>query len=920
MTSIKAKFTELNKMHSRLFAAQYKKDNTLFDTLICPTKITSQSKIIGLNESRKDLAVPKSVDGWIKKINNNLNYRNATPKNKKWYDEHYVFPDSHPETFSEWSKKQGCFNSDYIDENENCIKCVRGYDDDMVYYPNCSKKCLDIFLDNIKNAAVDATQNKRIEESRYLLTGKAGEGKTAFLNYIFSSYQDYFWENKIINIKVSLTRTDILDSYIPHISSHQDERKKIINNWVYLKVIRMLKKWYFSSVTSINIFNKSDFDNLLKIVPPDFKNTLICKERLCKQSRSYFLEYHSGKMDNATTSRLIAAHPDNQLWAEYIHKLSKKSQATLCKKEVNRIMTRLKDSFGVDSFNDERFWLLRGELDKDVTTKVDEDIVLNVVKQMNDLGYYFWIVIDGADPHQRNNKNEIVIRRLCYDIMNILFMSNIPRVPGAYLVAMREETVERQIVSFDFHGSQWGRFKKFQIAPVRFCEILSPRLSNASETVYQQTLAHNFINFSSKLFYAALTGSILVDNQHFDEVDRKGFPLMTILFKRNRRKMLNFFKLFIQEVFTGVRKIGVDIEKLERQEEKSRDTAIDNAIIYFSRIKSHYYFWNPIIYRSHVLYIPLYTTELIDIPRRADITDDNGVLEQADTIDEDIASEHEEIIDENNESLERILIGEDTDYLTVPNIFNRIIPASLNNNINLLMLKFVLLRILERGTCRYDNLVTGMSEYYRVHESHIKHEIDELIFTGFISTKDFISTLNLKENPELRTTIFWDHYKKWFFSIEVFSGICADIVVENRFPFTYSQYCTFVSRNSELLKHRKDRTDWFSRTRDAHASTFIVGSLMISFLKLMNIIERGRYNNNKQILQTYIPNIEHLSYGSITMREMLKKLELEFHERADAIIKTKDIKSINEILESQITDINQWLNKDTEQNTAVTTH
>ena len=72
----------------------------------------------------------------------------------------------------------------------------------------------------------------------------------------------------------------------------------------------------------------------------------------------------------------------------------------ISKEEVESIIEYAKNSISVSTLRSKRLWFLKEEISKNSTAEVDETVVLEIVKQMNKLGYYFWVILDGADPHR----------------------------------------------------------------------------------------------------------------------------------------------------------------------------------------------------------------------------------------------------------------------------------------------------------------------------------------------------------------------------------------------------------------------------------------------------------------------------------------------------------------------------------------
>jgi len=209
----------LNKMQKRIMLSMVAEVNTngggYFKEYGKHIAFNLISEIQDYNiHATRDLDVHPVIGGWIKDLNNQLSFKTATPKNYSWYKKCYVVPwDSDKSLlYHESIYNDGCWRARF-EKKGYCSLCENGYQFEKIYLPNGSHNCIDYFISNIYEKSNSAWLSKTILHSRYLMSGKVGEGKSAFINFMLSTYQEKMWLKRFIPIRLAMSRADFWDPY-----------------------------------------------------------------------------------------------------------------------------------------------------------------------------------------------------------------------------------------------------------------------------------------------------------------------------------------------------------------------------------------------------------------------------------------------------------------------------------------------------------------------------------------------------------------------------------------------------------------------------------------------------------------------------------------------------------------------------------
>ncbi|MBF0163629.1 MAG: hypothetical protein HQM01_03815 [Magnetococcales bacterium] len=386
--------------------------------------------------------VPMAVLPWIKRIRDSMKFRTATPKNCKWFQNTYRFPN---EKFSD-----ACYLPEFASADK-CSKCSHGIFSPVIY-PNLSAGCIDKLIQDVTNKARNEI-NVTNSASRYLLTGRAGEGKTSFINYLFSTKQELFWKNKLIYAKINLSSPLLLSEYQAYLNMDNNVgnilRLQSLEGWINFKVYQMIKKWYLSGYTSI-VVNRDCYSFLSN------EKDVYCATRYSTEGeRTCFLIYKNysmttqrlNELKDIANSQIGLSNIDLTKIISEFEKLYTQSQSTLPQHKINEInnaiLSCIKSS--KNSNKDELInILLSTEVKKEYLLSIPGSIMKAIVDILKNENFSFFIVLDGLDPTQKNDISETVTLQLYKDILSLYYLSSVRlKVPGSYLLAIRQETYER---------------------------------------------------------------------------------------------------------------------------------------------------------------------------------------------------------------------------------------------------------------------------------------------------------------------------------------------------------------------------------------------------------------------------------------------------------------------------------------------
>lgn len=811
------------------------------------TVISDEKKIL---QGKRDLRAHKIVAGWLKNINDQLTYKRATPKNYTWFDDCYVLPleSDNSEKYRKILSEEGCWST--YDSNEFCSYCENGYDRQMIVKPNSCDRCIDYMINNIYNSSDIAWRVNDIRNSRYALLGKAGEGKSAFINYILSCKQDEMWKKRLITIRIVLSRPDFIGPYQELVNDGKPkyDRYMLIKNTILKKMVRILSAHYFNKRTNTPVDESRN-----ECIAQELKDLIEYRWITSRDMvRTCFLEYKGARpSDNEIIDVInVVSQSEDERFKTDVNKLLCKVIHSLSEDEQDAIIDKVQKELNIESIEDIRLQYFIRQLDREKASKIPDDLIIETIKAMGSLDYpyRFFVILDGLDPHHQNETIERVIPELISDLGDILFLDVVSMINGAYMLVMREETVERHLYNARFQGALWGNFIKLGVSPVMPCEIFGKRLQHVSKNAYQIKMSSCFISFCSKFFAATLDERNVGKIERLDKKCDEGFPLFSLLFRGNRRTMLKFMNTFMRDVYITLEKKGIPLDHLEKNiTKKSANDAHINAVTYFSEITESHTFWDSVLYRDQKYYF------------------------------NPLGYSYSEFVlnDKKRKILERKLIGIEYEYEVFPNIFNPIPIKDTLQDDNLTFLKMFIMKIIENAkNIRKSVLMQIVTTVFdRCDTNQIDFEIDELIVNRFV----YVTPIEpeLWEDPFLSVTIYWVHFDRWFWFIDVFIALASDISYPDNNVFRYEHYASYVSRNNEWLRHRETRYTWNEMTKKAFASKIISLSIAVSYLGALDWYYRRKYDGLHKELINVSDIMKRISYNHISMEKGLKKVFLK---------------------------------------------
>lgn len=896
----------LNKMQKRIMLSMVAEVNTngggYFKEYGKHIAFNLISEIQDYNiHATRDLDVHPVIGGWIKDLNNQLSFKTATPKNYSWYKKCYVVPwDSDKSLlYHESIYNDGCWRARF-EKKGYCSLCENGYQFEKIYLPNGSHNCIDYFISNIYEKSNSAWLSKTILHSRYLMSGKVGEGKSAFINFMLSTYQEKMWLKRFIPIRLAMSRADFWDPYQKILENKSGDQAKAdyIKNTIYRKIVRILSTKYFCANISVPVDN--DYSLL---IPEEFKDLIGFQYMVSRDLVSTcFLEFKDVYPEQEKINKLrgYKFKDIGQIeLANDVGRLLKKYDFSLSKSEKDSVLNFVSKKVEIDKSNNV-FSFFDTPIEKSDSQEISNDIIIETINALGSLSrpYRYFIILDGLDPHNQNKTIESAISELINDLIKMLFFSSTNIVQGSYMLVMREETINRNLLSARFPGSLWGDIVRMKVAPVAPCDIFGKRLFYMSDGAYQKAISVCFVNFCSHYFNYVLSGSPVKEKYDLDRRDDGGFKLLSMLFRGNRRTMLKFMNIFIRDIHNTIQKKGIDFDLIEKRiERKTESDAKYNAYEYYNKIIEPYTFWDSVLYKKNIVYYnPIHYSI-------SESSTSSGVMKR----------------------LERTFRGVDNEYEVFPNIFNCVPIKESMENKGLSYIKILIMNILAAAKyMEINDLIAVVNELYGFSDlSQIRFEIDELMVHRFIDTDIHEKT----ENPALKVSIYWKEYEKLVFQHEVFAALSSDVMLPDKNVFRFYGYCSYVSRKYEWLSHRESSGEWRDVTKKSFASKIITMSIVLSYLAVMDWFMRQRYAEKRASMIEIADVMGRVEYDNISISNGLKKVAKElnmmvknsnriyvehFEEIADEYMKQAGLSDskigigVEDIL---FNDENEWWNK-----------
>lgn len=432
---------------------------------------------------------------WIKNFANVLtNLIQATPNHKKWFEECYSYA-SLP--------TQSLYNNYCCDQYgalltdiNNCDKCLNSEFGDVLtvnYSPKCLDKLIDLFW-NCSNALVSRALSES-RGSRFILSGYAGEGKSAWLNNFFSTKQDEMWAKKLFNVKIAVTDTVLKDKFEEEYRKQTPTLPLFFERVVGTKIVRLFQKHY-KKKTSIIVYNDyrglCNNQELILCETPRYlrnsyeidyeelyKDNIECDDKyISLMEGSYVLSYNKiGPISLDEKKIILDISPKNIDWVSDVERLYKKSQTSLTYDQIEIIDKKIKDlsEKGIITQDQyENIWnkpltrLHRDECPCELSSLLTKILI--------GYGYRFLIVFDGVDAHNNRPSSESINERFLDALLSSIFTPQSNPWMASLLIVVREETINKKIAKLVFQGATWGSIRRLRLAPTDLKDILKRRM------------------------------------------------------------------------------------------------------------------------------------------------------------------------------------------------------------------------------------------------------------------------------------------------------------------------------------------------------------------------------------------------------------------------------------------------------------
>ncbi len=788
--------------------------------------------------------LPHSPGEFASAIFDSLTLRRATPKNLFWYKRNYAFAgyESADGNLCDCASKTDIVGKLTSFEGKNttvkysskeyekfCMNCVNGQIPPLIL-PNSNDQCVNNLIDLFLQQSNQAFDSQDMENSRFILYGNAGEGKTAFINYLLSVKQDLMWEKKLFTVKVNITDDDIKDRF-SKLKNQETKELDFIQKAVELKLVRLFVRFYKTAETSVCV--ESD---LGPFIPQEMKTSLRCQLAVRREDLTnmttgrhditrlqdgrseyvYYLTYSDGKMSDAFRDRLLAASEDH-VWSDAVGKLYNKSQSTLSRNEVDAIVSEITSTIERNYGPVQASKILKRDLvpfgrERLLDEPVDPLVASTIRNELWKRGFRFLVIFEGFDPHHNLGKDEGTITQLLVAAKRFVMRPNANNFYASYLLIIRAETIRRIMLRETAAGIPWGGVHYIKLAPVSFEHILYKRLQSMMERSpnmpYYKTFFPYFIQLTSAHVKKCLTGKeIALDSRCLFEDLQK-------LYRNNNRKLLLFYYLYVKEIFHTLNKKD-SIRSLAGP--PSEKECLDIATSYWETLKNiSYPFWNAVLYRDKVMYEDFITAI--------------GLCANDKTI---VEWEHSQASNKAS-------------YGTIPNLFCFIkldLRREENSGQKFLvrnksLLKIRMLQYLHcKRVAEYRHLLHMFAEIYDLSPNEVHWEIDSLLMMGFIKydIRDSIANSRVGEriNPKIQVTDFWSIYFNNMFKKDPFVGLMSAMDIPNESPLTIlHDFVPFTVINSNLIKGELE-----NRWANAFASEIVVITLMSHYIRFLERLE-----------------------------------------------------------------------------------
>lgn len=283
----------------------------------------------------------------------------ANKKNKAVYDTIYTFPSS-------LSNKNEYKDIDFLSSNKDMIPI------------NISKDVARKFISSICNKAIQLNKDQSLDSvsnSKFFITGEIGVGKTAFINYLFSTYHNLLKEKNVIWIRVDLTK---------HYHGNTSLEESL-----EFQIARIYRQHYMKNIISITNFNRK-FEDFIKQYfqhgPDPSSNIVEYNDAI----QDYYLPFNEERTQpfNKKLQKAVKAYIEKNHGVIYIYDGLDKVRTT---NDFDEKLEEVKNIINSEKFKSVYIFVMRYESQQQLLFKVFKYSELNQLSQLRGYGMSFKI-------------------------------------------------------------------------------------------------------------------------------------------------------------------------------------------------------------------------------------------------------------------------------------------------------------------------------------------------------------------------------------------------------------------------------------------------------------------------------------------------------------------------------------------------
>lgn len=756
-----------------------------------------------------NIADPIDTGHLIEDVIEQLEFMPASPKARFWFEKCFVFPDetpSSPKTLNNcWLEKEK--------EPDKCVGCGHKSNNPDSHFPNYSKKCTDNFLECVL-AGADPKKAKEKEldkKSRFIMQGVAGEGKSNYINYLLSTKQDWFWEKKLISARISLVNKSFhsvfceVDGELP---GYSEKKRDIFSSWVKFKLWRIIRRYYMTGATMIVTDQDIDLDYITKKKLENILGREIQVDKSSNHDGVNILRVEGGPIyandkDKNDKLRKLKELPDEL--RKLISELVEKSGKTLKMEAIEDLKNQIKISLSGEG----KGQAIISSLDSDKSGLDSTDYIIwqnnwkdynlsfieEVINKLQDYGFRFFIIYDGADAHHLQENSERLLREIYKELHEVLQPSPF-KVSGTHMIVTRTISLEgMRIYETNFNRLIAGH-TMLKMYPVGISSILKKRIdyiAGKNTNLYRGLLFPKLYQEIISLISSQLKGG-------------DGFEDLLNFYMGNRRKALVSIKLIMGKLYTRISRTTKRVfSPFVSEDKKLLEDAVDKDLQFFmgGLGETGRTLTSLLVCRNKVIYFSFYKTDI------GDCVSSNGIVKKMllRTISDEITNR-----------------GKDK-YGAPPDILNyvkNLIHGTTHRN--KMYLKPRLLVACENGAPRMlSRLKNDFAEFYRISGEEVEFEIDVLHHAGLLETTDNTQS----SNPSYQATKYWNNlYAKIWDDYYFVAPMFPSLNIPDNINIMFKEFTPYP-----LVDEARTPAEGDELFKKAHADVKILEVMMLEYLR-----------------------------------------------------------------------------------------